>query len=163
MRVGGRITARAALIAVLATLAFSLSAVDTPAKAMSSEAGYRAKLLRMLNRTRERHDLRPLDLQLRLSRDAKKHTRSMIRDDRIFDPPDLDRILAPYDWDDLGASAVGCAISLRALHRAWLRSEAHRAILLHPKLRKVGIAVILNGERNSCGRDSFWASELFYG
>jgi hypothetical protein len=44
-----------------------------------------------------------------------------------------------------------------------MHSEHHRDILLHPKLRKVGIAAIRNEERNACGRGSLWGTELLYG
>jgi hypothetical protein len=42
-------------------------------------------------------------------------------------------------------------------------SQVHRDIILHPDLRRVGIGVIRADERNLCGRDSFWVTELFYG
>lgn len=152
---------RAIALALATTLALGIGTVQAPSA--QAGTGYRAKLLRMLNRARERHDLEPLDLSRSLSRDAMKHTRRMIRKDQIFDPPDLERILAPYPWDDLGAAAVGCASTVRALHRAWMRSEHHRDILLHPKLRKVGIGAIRNDSRNACGRHWVWGTELFYG
>jgi len=148
-------------LALLATLALGLGTLTAPPA--EAGGGYRAKLLRMLNRARERHDLKPLTLDRDLSRDARAHTRLMIRQDRIFDPPDLQRILAPYPWDEIGAAVVGCASTLKRLHRAWLRSDHHREILLHPKLRTVGIGPIRNDEKNSCGRGSFWATELLYG
>jgi hypothetical protein len=39
----------------------------------------------------------------------------------------------------------------------------HRSIFLHPDLRRVGIGVLEVDERNRCGRDSLWATEIFYG
>ncbi|HZD16699.1 MAG TPA: CAP domain-containing protein [Actinomycetota bacterium] len=149
------------LLALLTTLALAIGTVDAPPA--GAGPGYRGKLLRMVNRARERNDLKPLGLDRSLSREAKKHTRRMIRKDRIYDPPDLDRILKPYPWDDLGAAAVGCASTVRALHRAWMHSDEHRGILLHPKLREVGIGALRNDERNACGRHSVWGTELFYG
>lgn len=150
----------AGALALLTALSLGLGVANAP----EAEAGdgYRAKLLRMLNRTRERHDLLPLELDRSLSREAKKHVRQMVRKDRIFDPPDLQSILSSYDYE-LGGAAAGCAESLMGLHRAWLRSEVHRAILLHPRLRAVGIGVIRNDEKNSCGRRWFWGAALFYG
>lgn len=149
------------LVALFATLALGFGVVDAPVAAAGK--GYRADLFRMLNRARERHDLKALTLDLSLSRDAKKHTRQMIRRDRVYHPPDLRSILAPYPWNDVGAAAVGCAATLRKLHRAWMRSEQHREILLHPEVRSVGIGVLRNDEKNACGRRSFWGTGLFYG
>lgn len=151
----------AVALALFTTLALGLGVVEAPLAAAGQ--GYRADLFRMLNRARERNDLPPLTLDLSLSREAKKHTRHMIRRDRVNHPPDLQRILAPYPWNDLGAAAVGCAATLKGLHRTWMHSDHHREILLHPKLRSVGIGVMRNDEKNSCGRRSFWGTELFYG
>lgn len=150
----------AGALAFLTALSIGLGVVDSP-DARAGD-GYRAKLLRMLNRSRERRELRPLRLDRSLSREAKRHSRQMVRKDRIFHPPDLRAILSGYDYE-LGGAAVGCAGTLRRLHRAWLRSKTHRAILLHPKFRAVGIGVIRSDEQNSCGRRWFWGTELFYG
>jgi uncharacterized protein YkwD len=120
-------------------------------------------MLDLINESRERHDLRVLKLNPALSEDAERHTRKMLRQDRIFDPPNLEEILSPYPYEHLGAAAVGCDDTLRALHRALMDSQVHRDIILHPDLRRVGIGVIRADERNLCGRDSFWVTELFYG
>jgi uncharacterized protein YkwD len=149
--------------ALVVVTALALALVVTGAPRASAGAGYRAKLLRLINASRERDDLRPLKLNLSLSDDARTHTRKMLRQDRIFDPPNLDEILAPYPYDDLGAAAVGCDDTLKQLHDALMGSDVHRGILLHPKLRRVGIGVIRADEANLCGRGSFWVTEIFYG
>ncbi|HEX6230465.1 MAG TPA: CAP domain-containing protein [Actinomycetota bacterium] len=148
-------------LALLTTLALGLGTVAAPTATAGD--GYRGTLLRMLNRTRERHDLKPLAIHRELSKDARTHTRRMIREDRVFDPPNLQQILAPYPWDEIGAAVVGCASTVRRLHRAWMHSDLHREILLHPKLRKVGIGPIRNDDRNACGRGSIWGTQLLFG
>jgi uncharacterized protein YkwD len=150
---------RLLIVAVAMIGALVLSVVEAPV----ADAGYQRKMLRIVNRTRARHDLRLLRLDRELSRDSMPHTRKMIRRDRIFDPPNLADILAPYKWDDLGADVVGCGHTLRELHRILMTEAYHRAILLHSKLRRVGIAVIQNNRDNRCGRGSLWATEIFYG
>jgi uncharacterized protein YkwD len=147
-------------IAALALAAALMFGLAPPAHAGD---GYRDTLLELLNDTRARHDLHALRLNRSLARDAKRHTRKMVRQDRIFDPPNLEEILGPYPYDDLGAAAVGCDTTLRALHRSLLRSDVHRGILLHPSLRRVGIGVLRVGDANQCGRGSFWTTEIFYG
>lgn len=121
------------------------------------------KLLRIVNRTREKHDLRLLKIDRSLSRPSEKHTRKMIRQDRLFDPPNLQEILDDYEWDDLGADVVGCGNTLSEVHRILMAEDFHRAILLHPDLRRIGIGVVVADERNRCGRGSFWATEIMYG
>jgi uncharacterized protein YkwD len=147
----------------IAVLALAASLVLGVAPAAAADDGYRGTLLELVNESRARHDLRPLRLNRSLSRDAKMHTRRMERQDLIFDPPNLEEILSPYPYDDLGAAAVGCDTTVRQLHRSLMSSDVHRGILLHPHLRRVGIGVLRMEEANHCGRGSFWATEIFYG
>jgi uncharacterized protein YkwD len=146
-------------LAVLAVAASLLLGSAIPAEA----GGSRGTLLELINETRAQHDLRALRLNRALSGDAMRHTRRMVRQDRIFDPPDLEEILGPYPYDDVGAAAVGCETTLRRLHRSLMRSDVHRGILLHPRLRRVGIGVLRVDEANQCGRGSYWTTEIFYG
>jgi uncharacterized protein YkwD len=149
-------------VAVTTAITLALGLVQAP-RADAGVDRLEIKLLRIVNRTRARHDLRLLKIDRSLSRPAEKHTRRMIRKDRIFDPPDLEEILADYEWDDLGADVVGCGNTLKELHRILMTEDVHRTILLHPKLRRAGIGVVRADERNRCGRGSFWATEIFYG
>lgn len=123
----------------------------------------RSKLLRIIDRVRENHGMRAVRLNLRLSEDAKRHTRKMIRRGELFDPPNLRQLVEPYGWDDVAGAVVGCDGTLRALVRSWLASDPHRDILLHPKLRRAGIGVIRVEGRSACGRDRVWATAILYG
>jgi uncharacterized protein YkwD len=126
-------------------------------------ATYRHRLLRLLNHSRVLHDRRPVRLNLRLSRDAMTHTRQMLRSDRLFDVENLATVLEPYDWSKLGADVVGCGESLHMMHRQLMHHALHRKIMLSPDVRRVGIGVIKDTGESLCGRDAFWATELFYG
>ncbi len=150
----------APVIAFIVTLTLALGCVLAPA---ASALGYRGKLLDMINDVRERRDLRVLKVDRSFSRDAWRHTSRMVRANDVFDPPNLAMFLRDEPWERIGASVSGCAGSLRGLHRAWMRHAAHRVIMLEPKLRRIGVAVIKDRSRNLCGRGSFWATELFYG
>jgi uncharacterized protein YkwD len=147
-------------VAMIATLA--LSVLQAPAAAAAGD-GYQRKMLDIVNRTRARHDLRLLKLNRELSKDSLVHTRKMVRNDRIYDPPNLAEILADYEWDDVGADVVGCGHTLKELHDILMTEAFHRSIFLHPDLRRVGIGVLEVDERNRCGRGSLWATEIFYG
>ena len=151
---------RVALTAVTA-LTLAIGVVHAPPA--SAGTGVRAKLLRLINASRERHDLQTVELDTSLSDEARKHTRKMLRRNRVFDPTNLQEILSGYPWDDLGAAAVGCAGSVNKLHEALMDSKVHRAIMLHPDLRNVGIGVIRADEENICGRGSVWVTDIFYG
>jgi len=153
---------RTMVVAAATALTLSLGLVQAP-RADAALGRLEKKLLRIVNRTRDRHDLRLLKIDRSLSRPSERHTRRMIRQDRLFDPPNLEEILADYEWDDLGADVVGCGSTLKELHRILMTEDLHRTILLHPKLRRVGIGVVVADERNRCGRGSFWATEILYG
>jgi len=152
---------RRAVLATITALMLTTGVVDAPAAGAGT--GFRVKLLRLVNASREGHDLHTLALNSSLSNDATRHTRKMLLQDRIFDPPNLQEILSRYPWDNLGAAAVGCEDSIRKLHEALMNSDVHRGILLDARLRHVGIGVIRADEQNLCGRGSFWVTEIFYG
>jgi uncharacterized protein YkwD len=152
---------RAGAIALLTAITLSVGVIDSPD--VAAAAGLRAKMLRFVNAARERHDVAALRLHADLSKEAMRHTRKMIRLDRIFDPRNLQEILEPFDWSHLGAAAVGCGDSPWDLHRRLMRSPVHREILLHPDLRRVGIGAVKTTTRNRCGRGSIWVTQIFYG
>jgi len=148
------------LIVTLTTI-LTLSVPFAPAARAGS--GYRSKLLRMVNATRSSHDLHRVRMDRSLTRDALRHTRRMIDENAIYDPLNLTTILQDEPWDDVGASVVGCADSVRGLHRAFMHHAAHRDILLNGRVRWIGIGVVKVDSSNACGRHWFWTTELFYG
>jgi uncharacterized protein YkwD len=148
------------LIVTLTTI-LTLSVAFAPAARAGS--GYRSKLLRMVNATRSDHDLHRVRMDRSLTRDALRHTRRMIDENAIYDPLNLTTILQDEPWDDVGASVVGCADSVRGLHRAFMHHAAHRDILLNGRVRRIGIGVVKVDSSNACGRHWFWTTELFYG
>ncbi len=156
-----RTAGRGRVLALATAAVLALGMIQTPVA--NAGNGYRAKLLRIINDTRMRHDLHRVKLNRSLSRESRAHTRRMINADRIFDPPNLAEILARYRWDDLGADVVGCGNTLRQLHQILLSEAFHREIMLHPALRRVGVGVIRADERNRCGHDSFWATAIYFG
>lgn len=160
MQTRDRKRTRRAILVAATTACLGLGMVASPV----AEAGpLRTKLLQILNRVRENHDLRPLRLNLRLSEDAKAHTRKMIRRGELFDPPNLADLLDPYRWDDIGADAVGCRDTLNRMVRQWMSEGFHRRIILHPDLRRTGIGVIRVDGKSACGRDQVWATAIMYG
>jgi uncharacterized protein YkwD len=149
-----------------AALAGSLAACLTMgvAFAPAAEAGpLRTKLLGIINRIRVNHDLDRITINRPLSDDAKAHTRKMIRRGELFDPKNLYDLLEPYDWSDVGADVVGCHATLNAMVKQWMGEAFHRTIILHPDLRRAGVAVIRVDGRSPCGRNQLWATAIMYG
>jgi uncharacterized protein YkwD len=149
----------AAVAALIGALLLLGAAGIEPAEARP----YHARLLDMINHSREVHGLDALKLNVRLSGDARFHTRRMVRRNRLFDVPNLAELLEHYRWRTYGASAVGCAPSPFRLHRLLMRDKDHREIILSPDARRVGIGAVLDHGKSVCGRNAFWATEIFYG
>lgn len=147
---------------VLAVLTLS-AILWTTLAGIAHAATYRHRLLHLIDHSRANHDVRPVRLNVRLSRDAMAHTRKMLRLDRLMDIRNLADVLAPYDWKTLGADVVGCGDTLHELHRQLMRHALHRKIILNGEFRVVGIGVIRDSGTSLCGRDAFWATEIYYG
>lgn len=157
-----RFAARRSALVALLVLALGIGLVPGVAHA-TTQTQYRTKLLAIINRARTNHGERPVKLNLRLSRDALRHTQKMVNEQRVYDPPHLYQILQPYNWDDLGADVVGCGDTLLDIHRGFMSEKPHRDIILYPKLRRVGLGIVKTTGRNKCGRNSIWITEIYYG
>jgi uncharacterized protein YkwD len=130
---------------------------------IAHSATFRHRLLRLVNHSRTLHGVRPVKLNLQLSRDATAHTRTMLQADRLFDFTDLANVLAAYDWFRFGADVVGCGETLHETHRALMHHLLHRKIILNADVRRVGIGVIKDTGRSLCGRNAVWVTEIYYG
>ena len=126
-------------------------------------AGYRGRVLRMVNATRANHGLHTVGIDASLSAKATRHTRWMLDRNAIFDPPNLSQLMSGEPWSAVAGSVVGCARTLRGLHRAFMHHAAHREIILNPDLRRIGVGVMKDYSSNACGRGWFWGTEMFYG
>jgi uncharacterized protein YkwD len=103
-----------------------------------------------MNAVRAAHGLAPLHLDPRLERAAQRHSRKMLRTGTFFHGRFVARIRgtgvrAPRIGENLAWAARG-GLSLARLSLArrivvmWLASPEHRANLLHPGYRTVGVA-----------------------
>jgi uncharacterized protein YkwD len=95
--------------------------------------------LRLVNDTRDRKDLRILDARRRLSRYAERHAHRMANQRRLFHSS-----LRISGYDSLG-EIVASASSVRAAHRAFLRSSPHRRVMLG-RWRMIGLGVARRGD-----------------
>jgi uncharacterized protein YkwD len=130
------------------------SAGAIPAK-KGQRAAVRATLCR-LNVTRERHGLKPLKLSKRLSKAARRHSRDMVRRDYFaHDSPGgatfVDRIRRSGYLRGARSWTVGENLAWgtrkrstpRAITKGWMKSAGHRANILNPSFRDIGIGVAL--------------------
>jgi uncharacterized protein YkwD len=144
----------AVAVPATASAAPCVRAGSSPAKL--GEAGVRRATLCLLNRARAAHGLRPLGADPRLAKAALGHSTDMVRH-RYFahksrsGAPFTARIAAT-GWtrshhryvvgENIGWGTPKLA-SPRAMVRRWMHSPEHRANILQPRYRLIGIGVAL--------------------
>jgi len=129
------------LTAVVVVSALAFSAFAGQAKATPSSA--ELALLQAMNEARHAHGLAPLRIDARLQRTACGHSSAMLRTDTFAHGAFATRIRragvrAPRVGENL-AWAVGPLAEAHAVVNAWLASPEHRANLLRPGYRTVGV------------------------
>ncbi len=139
----------AALAACLALLAATAGAArSTQASSLD------LRVLTQLNQIRSEHGLHSLELSLNLSQAALQHSREMVVDgyfahDSANGAPFWKRIRAFYSAARFGYWSVGENLfwtsgptSATAGVDAWMASPMHRANILDPGWREIGIAAV---------------------
>ena len=109
-----------------------------------------------MNQVRVAHGLRPLRADVRLETAARGHSRSMLRTGTFSHGAFNTRIRrvgvrAPRVGENL-AWGAGLFAQARSIVQMWLGSPAHRANLLHPGYRIVGVGAVtgtFNGQRHT--------------
>jgi uncharacterized protein YkwD len=149
-----------AALAVLLVAVPSASAagVCSAANATAAKASKRALVratLCVLNAERARHRLRPLRLNRKLTRAARRHARAMARH-RFFSHNSpggasfVDRIRSTGYLSGARSWTVGENIAYgtgrrstpRSIGRAWMNSPPHRANILSSSYRAIGIGIV---------------------
>ena len=163
----------AALVAAPSAMAVRAceAANATPAQA-AKRIMVRATLC-TLNAQRARFGLRPLKLNKRLSRAARRHARDMVRrryfaHDSLGGGSFVDRIRRTGYLASARRWAVGenlawgtrSSSAPRAITRMWMNSPGHRANILSPSFREVGIGLALGAPRGTGGPAATYATEF---
>jgi uncharacterized protein YkwD len=171
------ICAFAVLVALPATAPSAMaaracpSASATPAKA-AKRTMVRATLC-TLNVQRERFGLPPLKLNRKLSRAARRHARDMVRrryfaHDSLGGGSFVDRIRRTGYLRNARSWTVGENLAWgthrrsapRAITSMWMNSPGHRANILSPSFREVGIGLALGAPAGSGGPGATYATEF---
>jgi uncharacterized protein YkwD len=148
------LTWRRLLVAVLASVAVMGSLPPLPAAAKACAGPAKRATLCLLNGERAAAGLRALRLDSRLSRAAEAHSADMVAR-HYFDhvSPSGEQLAQRVErtgwmrrrphWalgETLGWG-TGSLGTPEAMVRAWMRSPAHRRIVLRPGFRRVGIGI----------------------
>ena len=105
---------------------------------------------RLINVARGSNDLR---LDPELSKVAKVHTREMVRKNSLFHSTSTQLRSRITNWSSLGEN-VGVGSSVTSLHQAFMNSTAHKANIVEPSFRHVGVGVIKKDGR-------MWVTVIF--
>jgi uncharacterized protein YkwD len=115
----------------------------------------RGRMLELLNQTRRNHGLVGFRLNFDLSHTSWRHSRRMADRNQLFHTYDLYDAVRAYGPSTWGEN-VGAADWLKPLRRCWMRSRLHRANILNPRFRRIGIGVVK-------ARGRLWVTTIFYG
>ena len=118
-------------------LSVALGAVAPTAHAVWTP---RRDMLSWMNSARSNHGAVGLDRVWAIRQLADDHSRDMAVAGRIFHTTALSSKLRIVSWSVAGEN-VGAGGELRALFDAFMRSDAHRANILEPRFRRVGIGI----------------------
>ena len=123
--------------------AIPAQAADVSARRAVDVSPREAAIVERINAVRETHRLAPLGVDLKLTRAARAHSRMMLEQD-VFAHGAFDVRLRsfgvrfPLIAENL-AWGTGSLGTPRAIVEAWMNSPPHRANLLHPRFRMIGI------------------------
>ena len=126
------------LVAFVAVFALLGPAAGAQARVLSSSE---LSLLQTMNAVRKSHGLAPLRVDIHLVRAARGHSADMMRRQYFAHGSVAGRALAagargPIFGEDL---AWASGITATWVVNAWLASPSHRAVLLRPGFRRVGV------------------------
>lgn len=121
----------------------ALGSLVFPLEASAAAGTHETGLLREMNAVRAQYGLAPLRPDTHLEQAAAAHTREMLASDTFAHGAFGSRMLQ-YDvsFSTAGenlAWGVGSLASPHAIVTAWLASPEHRANLLRPSFRRVGL------------------------
>jgi uncharacterized protein YkwD len=146
-----------ALLAVAAT-AGALWVVPAQAatpQAATPEARYQSQAFAATNHQRVRHDRAELRKQDCVQRFAAKQARKQARQDRMFHQ-DLGPVLRTCGLSVAGENvAYGYPTGRSVVNDGWMHSEGHRANILNPRFRLMGIGA----RRSDSGR--WYVAQVF--
>jgi uncharacterized protein YkwD len=165
-----------AALAVLVAAPASASATCKHGRTHPSQltnAEVKQTTLCLLNRQRKMHGRRALKANRRLARAARKHARDMV-DRKYFDHTTpsgvdfVDRIMRqdyvdPGEAWTLGENLAWGSYQLatpKSIVRSWMHSPGHRANILNPRFREIGIGVVVGAPERGVESGATYATSF---
>jgi uncharacterized protein YkwD len=147
---------RGRLVAVL-TLALVTVGVLHASPADAALRPKERQLANHVHRVREAHDVRKLQVSLKLSELARKHVNQMINQGNPVLHSSTSQMYSYMRQANCHSSLgenVGMDYSVGEMHQAFMQSSGHRANILRPSWTKMGMGVKVHNNR-------VWVTELF--
>ena len=142
-------------LALLLVVAFFTSGIVTDRSRADAAPRWRAEMLQLTNEDRVDANRDALELDLQLSRYAKRHSRDMAEDGELSHTANLADKLKNVDWT-IGGENVGVCSSLSEVQDAFMASKPHRRNILRREFDHAAIGVYRSG-------GNLWVTVIFYG
>ena len=109
------------------------------------------KVMRLTNRERRRKGIDKLSFNSKLQKAAQSHADDMDRTGRYLAHDSSDgRVLrnridaVDYDWSYISENAAAGQTSPKAVVQAWMNSPGHRANMLNPEIKDIGVGYAID-------------------
>jgi len=123
------------------------AAADSPSLKISSEEKMMTRVVQLTNEIRVQHGLPPLQVHPALSRSAQWMAQDMVQHDYLrhtdFQGREIDPRLPEFGYEDyreIGENIAGGQLTPEEVVADWMKSPGHRANLLNPNFREIGVA-----------------------
>jgi uncharacterized protein YkwD len=120
---------------------------ESPVHPRSAEEQTMRRVVQLTNEIRVQHGLTPLQVHAALTRSARWMARDMVRHNYLRHTDNLGREIDPrlpecgyLDYAEIGENIAGGQLTPEEVVAAWMRSPGHRANLLNPGFREIGVA-----------------------
>lgn len=148
-----RRTAKVAALAITASVALGGLGIH-PAAAATTRQRMEKRFAYLINKERDKRDLRRLKFSYQLTRVARRHSKKMADGGILHHRSNLASGVTG-NWRVLGEN-VGVGASVKTLHGAFMHSPGHKANVLYRKYSSVGVGVV----RRS---GTIWVTVIFKG
>jgi uncharacterized protein YkwD len=127
------------LAALLAALALAVGTTAPPAQAQSREGKYAQQAFTATNANRTHNGLKALKPSDCLKRAAVRQAKAMAKQEQIFHQ-DLGAVMRACKLNSAGENvAYGYRTGKSVVNDGWMTSEGHRANILNPSFKLMGI------------------------
>ncbi|MGH8892953.1 MAG: CAP domain-containing protein [Actinomycetes bacterium] len=141
---------RVMLMSALTALCLGATALAGAPAAQAGTTTAEARFVARINKARANHGLAPLRVRSDLTRYARRHSASMSRLGTLYHTSNFSIVCC---WSSISEN-VGHGGGVRRVHRAFMASPSHRANILDPRKRALGVGVVFTGGR-------LWVTEVF--